>query len=257
MKKTSLILFTLIVLLIWFQITSPSFISKIKSQTIDVIKFPLKVTTKLTGKIYNFAGFQNRYEQKILMLEEEISLLSKKDVGTQEILKENQRLRSLLSFKKRVSSKTIAAEVIGRGARGLDNFIIIDKGSRDGIKVNMSVAKDQGLLGRVFEMGNNTSKITLIDNPNSKIACVIQRTREQGLLIGLGGGFCKMIYLASGTKAQPGDIVVASELSSISPKGILIGEVVKILKGPHSLYASALIRPASNLFKIEEVICIE
>jgi len=257
MKKTSLILFALTTLLIWFQITSPSFISRIKTQTIDVIRFPLKGATKLTGKIYNLAGFQNRYEKKILLLEQKISLLARKAIGTQEILEENQRLRSLLAFKKRISSKTIATEVIARGHLGLDNFIIIDKGSRDGIRVNMSVAKDEGLLGRVFETGKNTSKVTLIDNPNSKIAAVIQRTREQGILVGIGGGFCKMIYLAYGTAAQPGDIVIASELSSISPRGILIGEVVKVLKGPHSLYASALVKPASNLFKIEEVICIE
>ena len=255
--KTYLILFAFVAILIWFQLTRPSATTRIRSKTIDLAKLPLQAATKSIGGAYNLALFQNRYEKEISRLKKKIALLSKTGVGMQEVLEENQRLRSLLAFKAKVSFRGIAAEVIGRGPSTFDSFIIIDKGGMDGVAPNMSVAKDEGLLGRVFEIGRTTSKVMLIDNPNSKIGVTIQRTREQGILVGLGGGFCKIIYLAHDTETKTGDIVVASELSSVSPKGILIGEVVKVLKTPHSLYASAIVRPSSNLFKIEDVLCIE
>jgi len=122
---------------------------------------------------------------------------------------------------------------------------------------NMPVAKNEGLVGRVFEVGEGISKVILIDNPNSKIGAVVQRTREQGILIGIGRGLCKLIYLSYDTGVKPGDIIIAAKLSSLSSKGILIGEVIKVLKDEHSLYTSAVVRPSSNLFKIEEVLCIE
>ncbi len=257
MKKTHLILLALAALLIWFQITRPYFINKIRPRIIDLAKFPLKAVTKPVAGLYNLAAFQDRYEKNILLLEKKVALLMKSSVGTQEILEENRRLRALLSFKSRISSRTIAAEVIARSPSPLDSFIIIDKGSADGIIPDMAVAKETGLVGRVFETGENTSKVMLLDNPNSKVGVLIQRTRDQGTLIGLGGGFCKIIYLAYETETKPGDIVIASEFSNISPKGILIGEVVRVLKGDNSLYASAIVRPSVNLFRIEEVLCIE
>ncbi|MBI4335616.1 MAG: rod shape-determining protein MreC, partial [Candidatus Omnitrophica bacterium] len=75
--------------------------------------------------------------------------------------------------------------------------------------------------------------------------------------IGLGTGLCRLIYLACDTEARPGDVVTASEQSSLPTKGVLIGEIIRILKDKDSLYASAVVRPSSNLFKIEEVLCVE
>lgn len=255
--KTYLILFALVASLIWFLVTGHAFINQIKPRLIDLVRFPLTVATKFIAGAYHLATPKNRYEDRISLLEKKIALLTKNSVGTQEILDENRRLRSLLAFKAKVSRRNIAAEVIARGPLGLDSFIIIDKGSADGIVPDMSVAKDEGLVGRVLETGNNTSKVMLIDSPNSRIGVVAQRTREQGTLVGLGGGFCRIIYLARDTGVMPGDVVISGEQSNISPRGILIGEVVRVLKNPHSLYASAIVRPSSNLFKIEEVLCIE
>lgn len=255
--KTYLTLAVLLILLIWFNFARPSFINKIRPRIIDFMEFPLRVSNNTVRALYNLATFQNRYEEKISMLEKKIATLTKTDVQMKELLGENERLRSLLSFKNRLAAKGIAAQVIARDQSNWDTFIIIDKGRVDGITPNMSVAKDDGLVGRVFEVGTNTAKVMLLDNPNSKLSAAVQRSREQGILVGLGRGECKLIYLSYDTEVRPGDVVITSELSSLSTKGILIGEVTKVLKDAHSLYASAVVKPSSNLFKIEEVLCIE
>jgi len=255
--KTYLILAALIVVLLWLNLTRPAFIDKIRPSIVDLLEFPLKTTTRSARGLYGLATFQNRYEKKIALLEQKVSSLSRANAQLKELFSENERLRNLLSFKSRFASKAIAAEVIARGQSSWDTFIIIDKGGEDGITTDMSAAKSDGLIGRVFEVGAGSAKIMLIDNPNSRISAAVQRTREQGALVGLGGGLCKLIYLSCDTDLKPGDIVITSELSSLATKGIPMGEVIKVVKEPHSLYASAIVKPSSNLFKIEEVLCIE
>lgn len=257
MKKTYLVLFLLAGLLLWFVLSKPSFAYKARPHIVDLFKLPLKAVTKGTDLVYHLSIFQNRYEERIEVLEKRIAVLTKMAVEKKELVEENQRLRGLLSFKSRLPAKSIAAEVIGRSSTNLETFIIIDKGRSDGITPNMTAAKNEGLIGRILEAGNSTAKVMLIDDPNSRVGAIIQRTREQGMLIGLGGGLCKIIYLSDTTDVKPGDIVVTSEQASISQKGMLIGEVERVVKSPQSLYTSAIVRPYSNLFKIEEVLCIE
>ncbi len=257
MKKTYLTLLAFFAFCIWFQVTKPALVNNIKPAIVDLIKFPLVVSTRAAGAIYGFATLQNNYEKRIQTLEKKVVLLKRAAIGSKEVMEENERLRSLLVFKKRINHKSVAAQIIGKGSSGLESYCIIDKGYADGIVPNMTVAKEEGLLGRVIEAGRGVSKVMLIDDPNSKIGIIIQRTREQGVLIGAGDGMCKIAYLACNSDIKQGDIVITSELSSILPKGMLVGEIDKIFNTPHSLYVSAIVRPSCDLFKIEEVLCIE
>lgn len=256
-RKAYLIVAALLALLIIIDFIRPPFVNKIRPRITDFMELPLKAATKSVRGIYNLAAFKNRYEKKISILENQAALLKRAIVQIKELSGENERLRKLLLFKSRFAPRSIAAEAIGRDQSSWDTFIIIDKGLRDGITQNMPVARNEGLVGRVFEVGEGTSKVMLIDNPNSKIGAVVQRTREEGVLTGLGMGLCKLIYLSSDTGAKPGDIVIAAKTGGLSANGILIGEIIKVLKDARSLYASAVVKPSSNLFKIEEVLCIE
>lgn len=257
MKKTYLIIGIFLALFILSRIAGSQVFKRVRPAVVDLCRISLKAVTAPVRGIYNLATFRNSYERKIALLEKRLFSLANQSVRTSEILEENKRLRSLLAFKTKSASKAVAAEVIGRDLSNWDTFIIIDRGTRDGVRQNMVVAKDDGLIGVVFEAGSAASKVMLIDNPNSKVGVLIQRTREQGILVGLGGGLCKITYLSTDTDAKAGDLVITGEGGNSYLKGLLIGEVVKVQKDPHSLYASAIVRPSSNLFRIEEVLCIE
>lgn len=255
MKKTYLIVAVLLAILIGFQIIGRSPGSKIRSIAVDLSRVPLRLVTKAARKVHRSASFQNRYEQRISQLEAEIVSLKGEVLAAREVVEENERLRSLLSFKRRHTTETIAAEVIGRDPANWESFIIIDKGARDGIRPQTVVVKDKGLIGTVFDTGEHTAKVMLIDNPNSRIGAIIQRTREECVLVGLGGGLCKIMYLAYDTDVEVGDSILMSRSKDTSLRGILIGRVARVVKDPHALYASAVIEPSCNLFKIEEVLC--
>jgi len=257
MKKTYIFLGVFLALLVFVQIVKPAFVSTIRSTAVDICEIPLKAVNGLVKSVYNLASFQNRYENKINALEDKIQYLKKESVVTKELLEENERLRSLLSFKNKLRSKGIAAEVIGRDPSGWESFVIIDKGSSNGIRPDMPVTKSDGMVGIVVEAGRSTAKVMLLDNQNSKIGVIVQGSRDQGLLVGIGGGLCKVKYLSSDTTVKRGDVIVASGTSNKSLKGILVGNVVKVVKRPGELHASAIVKPSCNLFKIEEVLCLE
>jgi len=141
------------------------------------------------------------------------------------------------------------------GLKGLNNGRLTAK--KDGIFKDMAVVSSQGLVGRVREVGKTFGKVMLINDVNSKVACLLQRTREQGLLVGTPEGRCKLIYLSLEDDIAKGDTVITSGTGSIYPKGMLIGEVVYVAKERGRLYKYAIVKPYAELSKIEEVLCIK
>ena len=115
----------------------------------------------------------------------------------------------------------------------------------------------RGLVGRVLEVGRYSSRILLITDPNSKVGTVIQRNRQGGILVGRPDGRCKMIYIALDSDVTKGDKVITAGFGSVFPKGILIGEVLSVGKEPGRLYKYAIVRPAQDMTKLEEVLCIK
>jgi len=118
------------------------------------------------------------------------------------------------------------------------------------------VLSTKGLIGRVLEVGRYSAKVLLITDPNSKVGVMIQRNRQGGILVGRPDGWCRMIYIALDSDVMPGDKVITAGFSTIFPKDIFVGVVVRVDKEPGRLYKSAVIKTADDLSKLEEVLCI-
>ena len=183
--------------------------------------------------------------------------LEKELVEAEEIRLENERLRHLLGFKQKFRQSSIPALVIGRDPNNWSSVIFIDKGEDDGIVKDMVVISGQGLVGRVREQGKTMAKVMLINDIDSKIGAVIQKNREQGLLVGTPEGKCKLIYLSLDSDIGEGDKVLTSGMGGIYPKGIWIGKVEEVAKQKGRLYKYAIVKPSSELSKLEEVLCIK
>lgn len=252
-------IFTILVLAVITAIlfSSSRTVSNSKRNNIsDTASAPLKVSHNLTStlaRILPFAGFRH----EIARLRGEIDLLSRKIEESEPIAEENERLKEILGFRRSIPYATIPAEVIGRDPSNWSNSIIIAKGLSGGIKPNSAVLSTRGLVGRVLEVGRNSSKILLITDPNSKVGVVIQRNRQGGMLVGRPDGRCKMVYIALDSDVVKGDKIITAGLGSIFPRGILVGEVVGIGKEPGRLYKYAVVRTAQDMSKLEEVLCIK
>ena len=158
--------------------------------------------------------------------------------------------------------KTVAAPVIARDPSGVLKTIVIGAGTDQGVRVDQIVLSEQGVVGRVSEAGSNYAKITLITDSASSVSALVQTSRASGIVRGQYGDSLVMEWILQSDPVKPGDVVVTAglglgtELRSLYPKGLVIGTVVDVTKAEVSAYQRAVVSPAVDLRKLENVLVI-
>ena len=174
-----------------------------------------------------------------------------------ETREENTRLRRLLVLRDRLPLATVAGEVIGREAGGWVRSLTVNRGRSDGIVQQTPVIMPDGLVGRVVQVHRGAAVIQLLNDPASTVGAVVQRTRTAGLVEGDAGGAVRFKFMArDGASVAPGDLVVTSGLGTLFPKGLPVGRVVKIEDKGSALFHFAVLAPAVDFSRVEEVLLV-
>jgi len=190
-------------------------------------------------------------------LREENERLRNQVVLLEEARLENETLRRQLDFKSAVPSMTmLPAEVIGRDPNTLLQYLLIDRGSADGIAVSMPVLTDQALVGRISEVSTHSSKVMLITDPSSSVSCLIQRTRATGSVQGYPDNDLVMRYIPQGDTVAAGDVVLTSGLGGNFPKRLLVGQVLSVETSDVEVFQLAHVAPAVSLADLEMVMVL-
>ena len=142
--------------------------------------------------------------------------------------KENQRLKELIGLPSAPRGSSLRAPVIARSPAVWWRQLTLGRGSRHGIRVGYAVVAPGGLIGRVTAVTLNTSQVTLITDPTSRIGVLVTRTNHHGLLSGLGSGRPVLRFLTENPRTIPGDVVVTSSASTLVPGGIPVGVVQNV-----------------------------
>lgn len=177
----------------------------------------------------------------------------------QEALLENDRLNKMLGMQRILPAgmvNLVYSRVIARSPAAWNRVFMIDKGSMQGMRVNMPVLAGACLIGKIVETGPGVSRAQLLTDPNSRIGAVVQRTRDAGILYGTFSGECRMKYLSLDAKLEPGDLIESAGHGGFFPKGLLIGTIEKVWKEPGQIYQVALVKPLADLSRVEEVACL-
>jgi len=210
----------------------------------------------VSGVRHYFLRAQQLSDENI-QLKQRLATMSISLAKIRDISQENHRLYELLDFKRTVPEKTVVARVTMRDIVDWRNSIIINRGRAGGIKEHMPCATAKGLVGSVIDVANGSSKVMLITDPNSKVGVVLERSRESGILVGMSEGLCKAEYLSIDADVKKGDRVLTAGFSAFFPKGLIVGTVVRTEVDDSKLYKYAVIDPACDMNRIEEVICID
>ncbi|MBN1497961.1 MAG: rod shape-determining protein MreC [Spirochaetes bacterium] len=180
-----------------------------------------------------------------------------------EIKRENKRLRDLLAMQERVEFKSIPASIISKDPDNWFRTIVINKGSGDGIRVNMPVIAYQGgqlaVVGTVMEVRGGLSRIAPIISPAVRIGVKLQESRFPGLLCGYSGNsnLCKMDYISRAAFITFGDVVITSGQGGVFPPGIIVGSVIKSYALESSAYQRAIVKPVIDYNLVEDVFVIK
>ena len=216
----------------------------------------IKQTTKSTEELWlNYFRLVDVHHENT-QLKNEIHVLKMANSRYRELLATQERLEELLQFKQTINRPVLAAQVIGRDPTGWFKSVIIDKGKWAGLRLDMPVVNAFGVVGRVVSVSSNYAKVLLIIDQNSAVDCLVQRSRDRGMLKGLMSEICKLDYVAKSNDITMGDIVVTSGLGGVFPKGLPVGRILDVKEISGELFKDIKIRTAVDFSKLEEVLVI-
>lgn len=192
----------------------------------------------------------------------------------QKLLLENQRLRSeyvslrekalaadrlmeLLRLKDTLKKEYIIATIIAKDPASWSSAAVINKGMKDGLRPNMGVITESGVVGRIVKTTPYYSRVLLLSDRNSSIAGLIQRTRYEGIVAGAVGMPLRLNYITITSDVQKGDMVLTSGTDGVFPEGIVIGRISRVNSPKNAMFHSIEVLPGVNLLKVKEVMVLK
>ncbi|MGZ3683311.1 MAG: rod shape-determining protein MreC [Bdellovibrionota bacterium] len=175
----------------------------------------------------------------------------------QEVARENDRLRHLVDFNAPLEGRKIVAQVIAQDVNPQFRMIRLNKGTKQGVEVGMAVIALEGVVGRVIRAGNDFSDVLSLLDSSSAIDALVQRNRYRGVVEGQGGSTLSMKYLRRTDDVQEGDLIIASGIGGLFPKGLTIGKVTSVKKKNFGISQTVEVAPAADFNRLEEVTVID
>lgn len=233
----------------------------------DMAGISTSILSKPAEAVSNFVDsvdhLVHTYEEN-QALKKKIDALDEMQARIYTLEQENQNMKQELALQNNLSEYgKINGTVIARNPDNWVDLIVIDKGSMDGIKVDMSVMSGNGLIGRVSEVSPTTAKVLLLSTSNdtvNRVSAEIQKEKEP--IHGIIDGYDKEKKLFIMSEIDPqkeieeGIQVVTSGLGGVSPSSLLIGTVEEVKMDEFGLFQEVLIKPAGNMYDIRYVTVI-
>lgn len=194
------------------------------------------------------------------MLRAEVAELKKQNREMAALESKNEELRRALNLKEQFGGYTIhGANIIAVDPSNWFSVFKIDIGTREGIYIDSPVVTSgKGLVGRVVSADISTSNVqTIIDAQSAVSGWIAKAGGGHAIVRGdmelKGKGLCKMDYIPLEVDVEVGDVIETSGLGGVYPKGIVIGEVIEVRKTNSELDRYAIIQPAADFKRLEEV----
>ncbi len=195
--------------------------------------------------------------QRNAELEAEVARLQAQVVQLQSQVADTQALAALVNFSRsNPESAYTAATVIGRDPSPFLRYIIIDKGSNQGLRRGMPVVTDQGLVGRVDAVIGSAARVQLITDPTSAVNVRLDKADREAVLTGTLAGDLTLDLVPQDILLQLGDVVLTSGLGGSYPPDLIIGQVVTARRRDSDLFQQAFIQPVVDFAQLKIVLVI-
>jgi rod shape-determining protein MreC len=168
-------------------------------------------------------------------------------------LEENRNLRRLLSVKPNLPRRSVTAEVVSTDLTNWYRRVWLNRGSRDGVKVEDVVITSEGLVGQVLQVSEDTCAVLLLTDPDSRVGASVMRSGSVGIVEGTGKRVCAMTHVDWMADVREGDLVITSGQSTIFPKGLIIGRIAAVRKDTHLSMQTAEVEPLVSFEKLAHV----
>ena len=199
-------------------------------------------------------------------LKEENEKLANRNKELEQTLKEiesikteNETLKEYLGLTEKYKNyKTIPGDVINKDISNYSRTITINIGAKDGVKKDMTVIAEEGLVGHVISVTDTTAKIQTIIDPASSVSTMLSTTKEAIVSKGTleNKQTLKAVYIPTEASVIQGDSIQTSGLGGVYPKGIHVGTIKKVVDTENLTDRYALVDVAVDFNKLNSVLVI-
>lgn len=203
-------------------------------------------------------------------LEEKLQILQGEIIQLEEQAEENVRLKGLLELRERATypegTEFTVASVIGKSPTRWEAWVMIDKGSDDGLRKDLPVVgatptageslAGKGLVGKIVEITPHSAKVLLITDSSSSVAAKIQGSRAEGFVEGSVSGSLIMDYVDRDIPVEPKLIIVTSGYGSVYPSDVPIGVVTSVGEEDVNIYKEIELQAFVDFRVLEEVMIL-
>jgi len=218
------------ILLLLSSLLSPSSLSFVRTTTIDLfspvislISEPFQVVFEKISGVSSVASL--RAENANLKAE---NIRLKEWYQTALMLQaENQSLQKLLNVDTKTHQNFITSRILSDNKSNFVKTIIVSSGSDDGVKKNQAVLSGEGMIGRIIEAGQNSARVLLLTDINSRLPVLIEGTNQKAILTGTNQKLPLLKHLPRDTGVIDGSRIVTSGDGGVFPASLPIGRIVK------------------------------
>jgi rod shape-determining protein MreC len=183
--------------------------------------------------------------------------LSVEAARSRQAMLENSTLRSMLKLPTLTDHRLIAADVIGKTTTQQRNYATINKGRADGVREDMTVINDAGLVGIVIGASDHFAVLQLLINRDTRVSAKVQRTRVDGIVQWEGENILVMKNVPRTLDVRVGDRILTSNYSALFPANIVIGTVQQADDEANTLFRRIVVAPAANFSTLEQVFVVD
>jgi rod shape-determining protein MreC len=207
-----------------------------------VINLPKNINESLT----NLFKTKSQLFEKNLKLENKIIDLSIENQRLILIEAENRQLRKTIKISNNIKITTIGAEIILPKIRNGTEIITINKGFNDSIKIGQPVINNLGLVGQIIFTGDSFSEVNPITSKKYIVPAIFEKGTDNIIVRGNGNKYLEVLMFPAHREVKIGAILMTSGIDSLYPKGIKIGQVIKVTPQINNQFNHLLISPFSQ-----------
>lgn len=190
-------------------------------------------------------------------LQARVMILERRALKYAALAAENSRLRELMNASGSLDDRVVVAEVVGVSPDPFSHEVIINKGSRDGVRAGQAILDAKGLMGQVLYTSAFTSRVLLISDSSHAVPVEVNRNGLRAILLGNGDiDRLELVHVPDTADIREGDVLVSSGLGGRFPKGYPVAEVALIRKDPGEPFVTIEATPMAHLNRSKLILVV-
>jgi rod shape-determining protein MreC len=217
----------------------------------------LEATAWIESRFAWVGGYFRALAENEVLREENI-ILSSQVARSREAILENERLRRLIGFQDTTLFDLLAARIIAKDITGQQNFLTLNVGSADSVKMDMAVIDERGIIGKITLVSEHFSKVMPYLNTEFRIPAKVQPLQAYGIARREGGRAdrLRLDHVVKTELVREGQLVVTSGYSGVFPPGLPLGVVDSVSSRTGRNELSVFFRPAASLSNAEHAFVV-